>query len=391
MSEHDYWASTSTYDFMLDKADGYFDEGKFNDALIIYKNLSANGVDDEMYFKIASCYYNLKNFEKAIIYFEKSLQLNKRRWSAFNYLADSYEQIGEISKAIHNYSWARTLKPDEVFSVLKLGILYASNKMEFESFYFYNKFLLMSKDKREDNYRTISRTMNDARMNSDRLYHRGQRAYSSKDLYSARNDFLSAYKMFPINYDLNISLAKVFHDLGDYQKSINYYLNALFLRPENNKLFMQIASEYSYLRDYTKAYCFIKRYQEGLITTHNQEEYLKVMKNLKALESHVNKAQVVSVDLFIENNKYREALYEYENYSILNSTNLSVEERIILQDLESLVYPEKTLSKLYNKAGLDLYNAGRFKDANKFFSRVMEISERNTEEYKLAKVKFSNV
>ena len=91
----------------------------------------------------------------------------------------------------------------------------------------------------------------------------------------------------------------------------------------------------------------------------------------------------------LENNKYFDAMLEYENILILDNDNIDA--KIQFQLYEGLSTPESSLSKLYNKTGNELLHAGKHKEANKFFTRVMEISQQNSDEYRFAKAKLTNV
>ena len=389
MTRHDYWASTSTHEYMRDRAKEYVAEQKFSDALLLYRELMATGVDPIIYYEAASCLYQLGDYINAADYLEKSVHLNDRRWSSFNLMGACYEKLGNTTRAIYAYTRARALKPDDTRITLLLAKLYSTKNMMFEATHLYSKFLQYSNDKRDENYRTVSRLLNEGRSSSDRNLMTANRAYSRKDLNSAKNSYQLATSNYPINYDANVGMARACHDTADYKNAIKYYLRALYINSRDSKILMQIAAEYSFLRDYTRAYCFIKRYLKTVVS--NQTEYLNAMKNLKMLEPHINCDGITSVESLYNNNHYLEAFYDCENIMILNEGNTPSDVRLKYQELEGMAYPEKTLSTLYNKTGLELYNSGKIKDANKFFTRVMEISTKDSEEYRLAKAKYSYV
>ena len=389
MAPHDYWASTSTHEYMRNRAKEYITEQKFSDALLLYRELMATGADSIVYYEAALCHYNLGTYIAAVELLEKSIQLNDRRWSSYNLLGACYEKLSQTDKAIYAYSRARGLKPDDTAVTLTLAKLYTSQKKTFEATYFYNKFLQYSKDKREENYRTVSRLLNDGRAASDRSLANASRAYGRQDYASAKTNYLQAVTAYPINPSANLGMARVCHDTADYNNAIKYFLRALFLNPKDSKILMQIAAEYSFLRDYTRAYCFIRRYLKTVVS--NQTEYLSAMKNLKMLEPHINCNGITNAENLYKSNQFLEAYYDFDNIIILNELNTSPDVRLRHQELESIIYPEITLSALYNKTGMELYKSGKFKEANKFFTRVMEISAKDTEEYRFAKAKFSYV
>ena len=383
-SRFDYWASDSTYEYTLEKARECYDSGRYVDALILYQQVMTTGVDSDTYFEAACCYHKLAEYSRAVVLFEKSLQLNNRRWSAFVRLADCYYQLKEYKKAINNEMRARTLKPDDLLSILDLAKYYSANNMEFEAMFYKNRALQSIADKRDENYRKISAEISRGRAEADRHANSAYRSLQRKELVPAQTSYLQALKTYPISYESNFNLASVCRDLRNSKAAIKYFMRAMFINPREKRIFNLIASEYSKLADYTRAYCFIKRYLNTLITSSNQAEYLSAMKNLKALEPHINKDFKPQIDFYINENQYLEAFYEAENALILSET---AENKKVFQEYELLLYPEASLSKIYNKAGLDLYNSGKHKEANKFFTRVMEISSKESEEYKFAKAR----
>ncbi len=389
MSRYNFVASDSTYELAWDRAREFYNEGRYSEALVIYLELLSHGLDSDLAYEAGSCYYYLKEYSKAIPLLENSVQLNDRRFIAFTTLANCYQNTNNPRKAIYNFTRARGLKPDDANSCLNLGKLYSTVNMDFESSYFYNKYLQYAKDKKEENYRTVSSSLNNSRTNADRFANNASRAYFRKDYNSARDNYLLALNSYPISYNTNLNLARVYHDMNNHHEAIKYFTRALFLDNKDRKLYMHIAAEYSYMRDYTRAYCYLKRYINTLIANPNQAEYLNAVRNLNSFEPHIKKELIKEPLHQLENNKYFDAMLEYENILILDDDNSDA--KIQFQFYEGLSTPENSLSKLYNKTGNELLHAGKFKEANKFFTRVMEISQQNSDEYRFAKAKLTNV
>lgn len=382
-SRYDYWASDSIYDEILEKARDYYESGNYFDALKMYNELVMTaGIDADIYHEAACCYYKLSEFTSAVAYFEKSLQLNDRRWNGFSLLAECYYNLKQYNNAIYNSLRARALKPESLQETLNLSKYYSENNMKFESFYYLNKAFQALTDKRNDEYKRISGILSSARYNAEKFATSAYRAFSHKELISANNSYKQALAEYPINYDYNYNLAIINRDMKNSKESIFYFLRALFLNPRETRIYMHIAAEYSKLRDYTRAYCFVKRYINTLIANPNQSEYLSAMKNLKMLEPHINQSFSIDVSELLATNKYLEALYELENSLLITNNEKN---KIEFEKLEMLIFPEQSLSKLYNSKGTDLYTQGKFKEANKFFTRVMEISSKDSAEYKFAK------
>ena len=392
MSRIDYWATTSTHEYMYEKAWEYYSNGNYTDALTLYSELMNSGVDDELYYNAALCCNKLNKQEQAVEFLEKSLALNDRRFDGFILLAEIYTSLNSASKAIYNYTRARALKPDHSGACAALVDLYAKQGQKFESDYYRSRFLQYTKDKRSALYRSLNAENNNARAEAGRYFLTASRAFARGDLFTAKRDYKSGLDIYPADYESNFTYARVCNDLGDNTEAVKYFIRAMFLNNENAGLYMYIASVYSKLRDYSRAYCFLKRYLTLLVSTHNQAEYLKTIQSIKSLEpySKNGSVSVSSAENYFNSNRYFEAYLEYGNLVILSEgKNSDIEVR--LQLLELMVHPDTYWSKLYLRKGQALYDSGKIREANSFFSRVMEILPPNSSGYKLARSKITNV
>ena len=80
------------------------------------------------------------------------------------------------------------------------------------------------------------------------------------------------------------------------------------------------------------------------------------------------------------------ALMEYENCVILKDQMLdSVGERI--DKIKLFLYPETRIIKTCLEKGGEFYTNKDFRTSNKYFSKVMLLSNENSSEYKFAKSK----
>ena len=69
-----------------------------------------------------------KNFNKAIKYYLKTIELRPNDAHAYNNLGNSYKEIKNYSKAINAFQNAIVLKPDYASAHYNLGIVYQKNK-----------------------------------------------------------------------------------------------------------------------------------------------------------------------------------------------------------------------------------------------------------------------
>ena len=146
------------------------------------------------------------------------------------------------------------------------------------------------------------------------------------------------------------------------------------------------------LGDFTGAYCCFKRILPLVI--NNQKEYLEVMKTIRQMEKSFDnlscQAHKEWGDNYYEDNNYILALLEYENCLLVNP-ELSDELGRKVELLKTFLNPEERIIKICLEKGGVLYSTGDYRKSNKYFTRVLSLSNEEDFEYKLAKSRIINV
>ncbi len=76
-------------------------------AIMAYKKaIELNPELDQVFFPMAGSYYQLKEWDNAIIYYNRALKSNFENPDAYLLIADCYEKKGEQQKAMENYRLA---------------------------------------------------------------------------------------------------------------------------------------------------------------------------------------------------------------------------------------------------------------------------------------------
>ncbi len=98
-------------------AKSYFNDKKYDEAILIYKELTAKVPDkysfdkSEIYRNLGNCYYYLKDFEKAIPAYEENIRLHGDSITILNMLGYLYFYI-DRDKSVENYLKTMAIKPD---------------------------------------------------------------------------------------------------------------------------------------------------------------------------------------------------------------------------------------------------------------------------------------
>ena len=82
----------------------YFNQNKKEDLLILENDISKYfpGSVEEFYNQLALCYFEIKEYEKAIESYNKSITYNSSSFYAFNGIAKVFLAQGEFEEALSN-------------------------------------------------------------------------------------------------------------------------------------------------------------------------------------------------------------------------------------------------------------------------------------------------
>ena len=376
----------------LEAAKKLYLNGKYAEALKLYLGLLNTSISHKLYYEIGRCYYKLNDFLPAEEYFKKSVALENFKNPSYLYLGNIYYKRNDIRNAIENWACAFAYKPDDEAVCLNLATTYFSKGMNFQSVFYYDKYLKYAKDKNNQAYISIKDSFDKYNDIGNNFIQKARRAISSKNNKSAIEFLTFGVKNIPISFDANHLLGQMYLEENDYMHSLIYLKRAFALDRNSLDVLQKLTTVYINLGDYTAAYCAMRRLLPLIL--NNQPEYLKTIKLIKSLEEtfdgysysgHRNWAEKYDSE-----NNYHMALIEYENCVIIKD-NLNNELKDRIERLKSYINPEERIVRICLEKGGQFYNDGDFKTSNKYFSKAMLMANKNSIEYKLAKSRVVNV
>ena len=334
----------------------------------------------------------LNEFDDALNYFLNSISLESYKNPSYSFVGNIYFKKDLINKAIEYWSLAYAYKPDDENVCLNLATSYFTRNMKFHSIVFYEKYLKYAKDKASSHYLEIKNSMDNFSKLGNEFYQKAQRAVSNQDNETAIQALEYAVNYLPTNFEINYLLGKLYLEEKQYLQSLAYMKQALCLDKKSLDVLQRLSTVMINLGDFTGAYCCFKRILPLVI--NNQKEYLEVIKTIKRLEDSFDnfshQGHKEWADRYYEENNYILAYMEYENCLLINpNISAQIEEKIEL--LRMFLNPEERIIKLCLEKGGTIYSAGDYKLSNKYFSRVLALSNEDSYEYRIAKSRIVNV
>lgn len=376
----------------LEAAKGLYQSGNFSGALKLYLDMVSTSYSFKIHYEVGRCYYKLNDFDNAELYFTRSIGLEAHKNPSFVFLGNIFYKKQEVSKAIEYWTIAYSFKPDDESVCLNLASSYFSKEMKFQALFFYEKYLKYAKDKTSTYYLEIKKSLGDFRRIGNEFYQKALKANALGDIETAIQALEYAVKNNPLNFDINMMLGKLYFQKEQYLPALVYLKQAYSIDTKSLDVLEKMSSTLLMIGDFTGAYCCLKRILPLVI--NNQKEYLEIIRNLKQLEesfdSLSHQGHENYGDLYFSENNYQFALFEYENCIIINRTlSDKLDEKI--QKIRSFINPEERIIKLCFEKGLVFYSAGDYKKANKYFTKILSLSDERSSDYKFAKARLTNV
>lgn len=376
----------------LEAAKGLYQAGDYKGALKLYLDMVNSSYSYKLYYEIGRCYYKLDDIENALLNFNHSINLEDYKNPSYNFLGNIFYKKQDLTNAIENWITAYSFRPDDESVCLNLAMSYFSKNMKFYAVYFYEKYLKYAKNKSSQHYLDIKNSLEQFEAIGNDFYQKALRALSAKDNDTAIQALEYAVNNLPSNFDFNTLLGKIFYEEKNYGEALKYFEQALCIDQKSSDTLKKLSSLMVLTGNLSGAYCCMKRLLQLVIG--NQKEYLEIIKTMKEMETRLgekayNKHLEAAKKYYSENN-YCMSLFEYENCILINN-ELNVKYEEIIQKLKEFLHPEDRIIKTCFEKGSFYHSEGDFKTSNKYFSKIMTLSDESSQNYKLAKSRIVNV
>lgn len=373
-------------------AKSLYQAGDYTGALKLYLDMLNTNYSYKLCYEIGRCYYKLEDMTNAESYFTSSISLEEYKNPSYLYLGNIFYRKQDINKAIEYWITSYSYKPDDESVCLNLATSYFSRDMKFYAVYFYEKYLKYAKDKNSAHYKEIKKSLEDFSEIGNSFYKKALRAVNMNDNETAIQALDYAVKNFPVNFDINNLLGKLYYNEKQYSHALKYLEQAFCVDSKSIDILKMLSSVMIHIGDITGAYCCLKRMLPLVIS--RQKDYYDIIRTTREFESkfsenRTDKHLELAQQYYSENN-YHLALFEYENCVILDNTLAEVYDDII-QKIKLFLNPEEKIIKSCFEKGALYYSEGDYRRSNKYFTKIMTLSNESAPEFKLAKSRLTNV
>jgi tetratricopeptide (TPR) repeat protein len=215
---------------------------------------------------IGLSYFNQLNYLDSIVYFKKSIEIDKNNFEAYNNLASSYLRVNDLKEAEFNFKKALERNPKSVNSHLLLSKVYLAGKKNEKAIQY-----LTSLKSLKDNINVIfeigrihleMRNYNEAlkwfqkakkiNPNSPSIFNNLGVCYENlNDIENCFSAFSQGLRIDKNNISIIINMANAHRSFGNFTEARHYYDLAIFKNPKLFEAHRQISSinKYESLKD----------------------------------------------------------------------------------------------------------------------------------------------
>ncbi len=370
-------------------------DDKLHTALLLYENksyqkalnllLSGFETDRSGTYAnfIGSCYQKLGSANDALHFWQKAISQNPTCYQAFLGIGNVFYAQNNIKQALVYWHIALTICPENPKINFNLATAYSRRDERLESVYYYEKFLKYCENPEGKDFKYVTKIITTLRHKAGDLLKYASAAIREDKINLAVQFYIKSVKNYPMQPKVVQNIAKVFACDRNFNKAIEYYRLAIKIDTKLKVCLVDIANAYISLKKYELAYCYFMKFLNSYKKKSNSFAEIERMASYakSKISTEYDSIKHYNVAIEHENNlRYKDALYEYENYLLLCEDNKEqVQESI--KKLKLMIFPEKYIIKRL-VAKIDEFSShAKYEEAVKLCDRMIVLSAFNSQEF----------
>ena len=280
--------STKDVEKLFNMGNAYDDEGNYDKAIEYYqKTIELKPDNTEVYNNMGIAYNHKGSYDKAIEYYEKAIELNPDLSEAFNNMGNAYSDKGNYDKAIECYQKVIELNPDDV----------------------------------------------------DAYYNMGNAYFKKGNYNKAIECYKESIELNPDDVDAYSNMGFTYKNKGNYDKAIEYYQKAIELKPDKDEAYNNMGIAYHEKCNYDKA---IECYKKAIELKPNDiipKNNLKILYRYNLRKFSKEQFNAIKDTLETDERFLQETIFE------LHNRNEGIAKEFLSEALQSIQneLPEETM------------------------------------------------
>lgn len=376
-----YWKKGSSYYFQKD----------YDQAIAYYtKALELDPKDILAYDGRGKAYIAQEKYEEAIADYNQAIAINSNYAAFYNHRGAAYYRKGDIEQSLKDYNKTLQIDPDFALTYNNFGVMYHDQGNDKKAIYYYTKSIQLNTNliypyyNRADIYYqqgeydnaipdyTKAIELDPTHINA--YIGRGY-SYSDKGLFeSAISDLSKVIELDPQAYYPYANRANIYYEHGEYQKALADYNKAIELNPQDADLHNNRGRSYYKLGEYQKA---IVAYTQAIdlnpdTTCWYGNRANAYYKNGDYQQAIAGYTEVIQRDIAKHNRAFPSEYYwRGRSYDELGEYEKAIDNYTIALELDSVSKTES--ADIYNGRGWVYYQQGEYQKAISDYKQAIEL------------------
>lgn len=374
---------------VLDAGEKHYLEGRYVEALNLFKNALQTNASSTLYLDIGNCYYKIEQYDQALNHWLKAVELDSRNSSAYSNLGNLYYKMKSIEKAVSYWIVALISTPEDGRTCLNLASAFDTKGMRFESIKYFERYIKYANDKMTMDYKKIQDRMQHCFNVANQYLEKGVELQRNGDYKVAAACYFKSLANYPNLSKTNQNLGSLFFLDNNFELAVKYWKCSTFIDAKYSRTFVNIATAYEQMEKFSYAYCYYHRYAK--LIERSGSEHTKILNRMSMIKSKITDAEkhLRFANEYLSKNDFYYAIEEFTNYSILHPEK-DAEYRALISKLESYIEPELKIIESCFKQGEQAFNQFDYELAQKYYRRAVKLSDPRMIEYPKAKAKIAD-
>jgi len=362
---------------LFQKGISFYKYADFESAKEVFSSITNTNPDFiEAQINLGNVFFKQNKYSEAVNCWKKALSKDPSHINCYINLGNACYAMGNKNEAITHWQAAIAIVPDYSTALMNLGAVYEEKNNLLMAYKYYEMYLMFCPKNKSAEYKRIFSKVNHVRNVAFHNLKVGLYFQKRDDFKNAMKAYLKSVKTYPNFAKAYLNLGSICYKLENYEATAKFWKRALIIDPSYESSICNLGIVYDKLKQPDNAYCMYNRYlkinrfnsYESNEIKHRAEELKLILeKSPEKARKHLEKAEE-----YFKNKFFQEALWEYENYIILNPESENAYMPKIME-IKDVLNPIKKAVKTAMEIGQKFMDQKQYEKAIQAYKRCIHL------------------
>jgi tetratricopeptide (TPR) repeat protein len=272
---------------------------------------------------LGNCFKQISDYQTAMSHWKKAIEISPLEHNAYINIANYLYSTNKLNEAIHNWTIASTIVPENATLNLNLALAYDKKGNRIKATKYFEKYIKYEKKINCNEYVMIKNKFANLMAKIDFYSKKVEEYKLQKDLKTIAALYLKMISTYALLPSIYTNIAEIFNFDRNFEKAFEFYQIVYLNFPFTRAILLEMANICYTQQKYSYAYSYYSKVKEMI--PENTSQYNKIENILNSMatiltdpeiiDEHLAKAEAAVADC-----DYETAIDEYENYLILKQS-----------------------------------------------------------------------